>query len=321
MLASCCWNAAGLAAEETAPAEGHAPAQKAGAKPDEKSAGVAKASRAPAEVAEFPDPSEVAGRFTTELARLIKQNKVEAPSELFRRAQQAAKRCDVAPLPEPAEKLAPEAIYARAKPAVVVVGAVMRPRGHRAFHAALASGFVIRSDGVIVTNYHVIDAFQHARAVAAMTHDQRVLPIRKVLAADEHNDLIVLKVEAENLTALPIAAGAPVGATVYCLSHPALDSDETETAFYAFTQGIVCGKFHLRLNGPNPLNVLAITAEYAKGSSGGPILNERGAVVGVICQTRTLFHDQDETEPQMTWKFSRPSSSLLAMLQPAASSP
>jgi len=320
MLALGRWAAADLPDGETAEVAGDASAGKAGTEPDKKSAGVVKPSRPLAEAAEFPDPSEVAGRFTAELARLIKQNKVVAPSELFHQAQQAAKRCDVAPLPEPSEKLAPEAIFARAKPAVVVVGAVMRPRGQRGFHAALASGFVIRSDGVIVTNYHVIDAFQHARAVAAMTHDQRVLPIRRVLAADEHNDLIVLKVEAENLTPLPIAASAPVGAAVYCLSHPALDSDETETAFHTFTQGIVCGKFHLRLNGPNPLNVLAITAEYAKGSSGGPILNEHGAVVGIICQTRTLFHDQEETEPQMTWKFSRPSSSLLAMLKPAASS-
>ena len=74
----------------------------------------------------------------------------------------------------------------------------------------------------------------------------------------------------------------------------------------------------MRLNGPTPLNVLAITADYAKGSSGGPILNEHGAVVGIICQTRALFHDEDETEPQITWKFSRPSSSLLAILKTPA---
>jgi hypothetical protein len=41
--------------------------------------------------------------------------------------------------------------------------------------------------------------------------------------------------------------------------------------------------------------------------------------VGVICQTRALFYDEEESEPQLTWKFSRPSSSLLALLQaPAA---
>jgi S1-C subfamily serine protease len=273
--------------------------------------------RVKADDEEFPDPTVVARRFTTELTRLMKQSKVVAPSELFRQAERA-KGCDVAPLPDRGEKLSPEAIYARAKPAVVVVGSVIRPGGHRHLHTALASGFVIRSDGVIVTNYHVIEAFQHAKAVAVMTADQRVLPLKEVLAADGHNDVAVVKVEAENLAALPVAAGVPVGATVYCLSHPALETNETETAFYTFTQGLVCGKFRLRLNGPTPLNVLAITADYAKGSSGGPILNEHGAVVGIICQTRALFHDEDETEPQITWKFSRPSSSLLALLKAPA---
>jgi S1-C subfamily serine protease len=266
--------------------------------------------------AEFSDPSVVARRFASELTRLVKQGKVVAPSELFRQAERA-KGCDVTPLPDSAEKLSPEAIYTRAKPAVVTVGALIRPGGHRHFHTALASGFVIRSDGVIVTNYHVIEAFQHAKAVAVMTHDERILPVKEVLAADGHNDVAVVKVEAENLAALPIAANVRVGATVYCLSHPALDSNETETAFYTYTQGMVCGKYRLRLNGPTPLNVLAITADYAKGSSGGPILNEHGAVVGIICQTRALFHDEDETEPQITWKFSRPSSSLLALLRPS----
>lgn len=276
------------------------------------------AARAKGDDTEFPDPAVVERRFATEVTRLIKQGKVVAPSELFRQAERA-KGCDVASLPDPGERLSPEAIYARAKPAVVAVGALIRPGGHRHFHTALASGFVIRGDGVIVTNYHVIEAFQHAKAVAVMTDDERIFPVKEVLAADGHNDVAVVKVEAENLAALPIAAGVPVGAAVYCLSHPALDSSETETAFYTFTQGMVCGKFRLRLNGPTPLNVLAITADYAKGSSGGPILNEHGAVVGIICQTRALFHDADETEPQITWKFSRPASSLLALLKaPAA---
>jgi S1-C subfamily serine protease len=97
-----------------------------------------------------------------------------------------------------------------------------------------------------------------------------------------------------------------------------LDTEEAETGFYTFTQGIVCGKFRLGVTDSTPVDVLAITADYGKGSSGGPILNEHGAVVGIICQTRALFHDEDESEPQLTWKFSRPSSRLLALLNAPA---
>ena len=266
---------------------------------------------------EYADPQAIAQRFSAELSRLAKHGKAPTPVELFQQAE-SAKTCTVVPLPDPGQKLSPEAIYARARSGVVVVGAVFQSKSQRHKHSALATGFVIHKDGVIVTNYHVLEAFQHSRAVGAMTEDGRVLAIKSVLAADSLTDLAVIKADATNLTPLPIAAGAPVGAAIYCLSHPALDTEETETAFYTFTQGIVCGKFRLRVTDPTPVDVLAITADYAKGSSGGPILNEHGAVVGIICQTRALFHDEDESEPLLTWKFSRPSSSLLALLNAPA---
>jgi serine protease Do len=265
---------------------------------------------------EYADPQAIAHRFSAELTRLAKQGKAPTPVELFQQAEKA-KTCAVVPLPDPGQKLSPEAIYARARLSVVVVGAVFQSKSQRHKHAALATGFVIHKDGVIVTNYHVLEAFQHSRAVGVMTEDGRVLAVKSVLAADSLTDLAVIQADAADLAPLPIAASVPVGAAVYCLSHPSLDTEETETGFYTFTQGIVCGKFRLRVTDPTPVDVLAITAEYAKGSSGGPILNEHGAVVGIICQTRALFHDEDESEPQLTWKFSRPSSSLLALLQPA----
>lgn len=266
--------------------------------------------------AEYVDPSAVAKRFATELTRMFKHGKLVTPAELHQQAQ-AAKRCPVVPVPDPGETLGPAAIYARAKPSVVVLGAIVQPKGHKRFHAALATGFVIAKEGVIVTNYHVIEAFQYAKAVGVMTADQRLFAVQAVVAADAHNDLALVKIEADNLVPLPIASSVPLGAPVYCLSHPALDTEETETAFFAFSQGVVSGKYRLRLDGPAPVDVLTVTAEYGKGSSGGPILNEHGAVVGIICQTRALFHDEDGAEPQMTWKFSRPSSSLLPLLKPA----
>ncbi len=45
----------------------------------------------------------------------------------------------------------------------------------------------------------------------------------------------------------------------------------------------------------------------------GPILNEHGAVVGMVCSTMALL-DDDEGNVQMTWKLTRPSSSILALL-------
>jgi S1-C subfamily serine protease len=135
-----------------------------------------------------------------------------------------------------------------------------------------------------------------------------------VLAADTHNDVALLQTDARNLPALPMARSIGVGATVYCLSHPALNCEGTLNGFYTFTKGIVSGKFSMRLEGPSPVNVVAITADYAQGSSGGPILNEHGAVVGIVCQTKSLCSDPNTEETQMTWKLARPASSILALV-------
>ncbi|MDZ7617211.1 MAG: serine protease, partial [Patescibacteria group bacterium] len=106
-----------------------------------------------------------------------------------------------------------------------------------------------------------------------------------------------------------------IGATIFCLSHPSLDCDGSENAFWTFTSGMVSGKLRLRLDSRQPIDALAITADYAQGSSGGPILNEQGAVVGMVCHTMSLCADGDHGSMQMTWKMTRPSSSILALLQ------
>jgi len=145
-----------------------------------------------------------------------------------------------------------------------------------------------------------------------------VFPIVELWAADPANDIAVLKIPAEKLPALPVAENVAIGATVYCLSHPALNTAETQTGFYTFSRGIVVNKFRMPLQGQPPLNVLAVSTDYAKGSSGGPILNEHGAVVGMVCETLPLYGDLHEQDVQMIWKFSRPASSLLALLRAEA---
>jgi S1-C subfamily serine protease len=215
----------------------------------------------------------------------------------------------------PGKLLGAEEIYVGARRSVVIVGGITKPHGHRRWHASCATGFVVNKNGVIITNAHVVEAFRHMKAIGIMTDDGRVFPVKKVLAADLHNDVTALEVEANDLTPLPIAENAPVGSSVYCLSHPALDCEGTEHGFYTYTRGMVCGKFRLRLDNGKAAKVLAITADYAQGSSGGPILNEYGAVVGVVCSTMALCSGDETSEIQMTWKFTRPSSCVLALLR------
>jgi serine protease Do len=299
VLAAISWIAAAPAAEPE-PAEST-------------SAASAAASPMPLDEA-YQDPEAVSKHFSAELARLAKREPVVSPAELADQAEEAT-TYPLETLPDPGKKLGPEEVYARARPSVVIVGGVGKPKKDRSRQAYCAAGFVLRQDGIIATNYHVITTFQDMRAVGVMTHDGRVFPVKRVLAGDKHGDVAVLKIDATGLTPLPIASDVAIGATVYCLSHPVLSSAKTENAFYAFTQGIVSGKYRLRIGNDEPVAVLTVSTDYAVGSSGAPILNEHGAAVGMACQTLPIVHDLREADVQMIWKFTRPASTLLAILK------
>jgi len=260
----------------------------------------------------FDNPDAIRKRFRTELGRMVGRQGIPSPNELAQQAKKS-KNCVVSTLRDTGKKHDAETVYARARRGVVIMGGISRCKGGRGWHIACAGGFVIHKDGVIVSNVHVLDAFRKTEAIGVMTDDGQVFPIQSVLAADRYNDVAVLKVEADNLTPLPIAPSVPVGATVYCISHPALNCAGTENAFYTFTNGMVSGRFHLQFDGKTPLDVLVITADYAKGSSGGPILNAHGAVVGIACETLGIA--DEDAGCQLTWKFVRPASSILPLLQ------
>ncbi len=261
----------------------------------------------------FVNPEQVAREFCRRLAALVQDGNVVAPREL---ARQVARETTfpMQPLAASSDKLSAEQLYSRAKASVVIVGGISPCPGRPQWHGSFATGFVARKDGVILTNSHVIEAFAHTRAIGIMTDDGRVFPVTAVLAADRKNDVAAVKVEADDLIPLPIAAGVPIGSTIYCLSHPSLDCGGMENAFWTFTSGIVSGKLRLRLDGRELVDALAITADYAQGSSGGPILNEQGAVVGMVCHTMSLCADGDPGSMQMTWKLTRPSGSILQLL-------
>ncbi len=275
----------------------------------------ATADNSPAPASEaFVNPEQVARQFCRQLAAMVKEGDVVSPREL---ARQVARETTfpMQPLAASSDKLSAREVYARAKASVVIVGGINPCPGRPQWHGSFATGFVARKDGVILTNAHVIEAFAHTRAIGIMTDDGRVFPVTAVLAADRKNDVAAIKVEADDLVPLPIAADVPIGATIYSLSHPSLDCGGMENAFWTFTSGIVSGKLRLRLDGRELVDALAVTADYAQGSSGGPILNQQGAVVGMVCHTMSLFADGDPGSMQMTWKLTRPSSSILALLK------
>lgn len=133
------------------------------------------------------------------------------------------------------------------------------------------SGFFINREGHLVTNYHVL-----ARAARAeiKTQDGQRYAIKMVLAEDRQVDLIKVTVDlpADAPRAyLPVSATRPrVGERVLVIGSP-LGLEET------VTDGMISG---IRLL-PNLGEMLQISAPISPGSSGGPVVNLQGEVVGV----------------------------------------
>ena len=183
---------------------------------------------------------------------------------------------------------------------------------------------MLTASGVAVTNYHVVDAKQNMTVVAA-TQDGRVLAVREVLAADRAHDVAVVQLDVpaggEPLEPLPLGAQARPGADVFVMSHP-------DNRFFCFTRGTVSRYFRA---GPHRGNatMMQITADFARGSSGGPVLDARGQAVGMVASTSSVYYNAENGEQknlQMVFKECVTADAIRALLQPppaaaAASAP
>ncbi len=142
---------------------------------------------------------------------------------------------------------------------------------------SFGSGFIITSDGYIMTNNHVI---ANADEVTVTLSDQTELDAT-IIGSDKRSDLALLKVNANNLPIVNIGTSEDLklGEWVLAIGSP-FGFDHTVTA------GIVSGK---KRNLPNESYVPYIQTDVAinPGNSGGPLFNLDGEVVGVNAQIYT----------------------------------
>jgi len=136
---------------------------------------------------------------------------------------------------------------------------------------ALGSGFVIRADGLIVTNRHVVAG---ARAVRVRLSDGRELTA-KIVGVDAVTDIALLKVSAGNLPVLRLGSSqsVSVGDAVIAIGNP-FGLGQTVTA------GIISARARTLEDDPY-IDFLQTDAAINRGNSGGPLLSIEGAVIGV----------------------------------------
>ena len=185
-------------------------------------------------------------------------------------------------LREPFDRpLASDELFARVRPSVVVM-AGLEPTGAEAGHElSLATGFVIHPSGIVVTNYHVVD-LPGGPVLAAQTPDGTIHPVTEILAVRPFADIAICRLGgASGLTPLPLVADAKPGQRLHALSHP-------DGALYSFTEGILSRTFVHRADG-QAKTMFTTTVDFAVGSSGGPLVDDRGNVVGMVSSTLAVY--------------------------------
>jgi serine protease Do len=150
-------------------------------------------------------------------------------------------------------------------------GADASPGGDDRAGAALGSGFVIRADGLIVTNRHVIAG---ARTIRVRMSDARELPATLV-GADAVTDIALLKISAGNLPVLRLGSSeaVSVGDAVIAIGNP-----------FGLGQSVSAGIISARartLEEDPYIDFLQTDAAINRGNSGGPLLSVDGTVIGV----------------------------------------
>jgi serine protease Do len=135
--------------------------------------------------------------------------------------------------------------------------------------ASLGTGFVVSADGLIATNFHVIDV---GRAVTVELADGKHYSATEVHAADRERDLAVIRINAKGLIPLKLGDSTKMkdGQAVVAIGNPR-----------GFKRSVVTGVLSSRREVEGrPMLQLAMPVE--PGNSGGPVLDMEGRVIGVV---------------------------------------
>lgn len=147
---------------------------------------------------------------------------------------------------------------------------------------SLGSGVIISSDGLIVTNYHVI---KDADKIEILLAENRNRIVAKVIGSDTKTDLALLQVKTnkrlEPLT-LGDSSALKIGDIVLAIGNPFGYS-------HTVTSGIISAKGRVIGTGPYD-NFLQTDASIHPGNSGGPLIDIRGRVIGINTAVETQGH-------------------------------
>ena len=179
------------------------------------------------------------------------------------------------------------AVYKKALPSVVNITSTAVTFDF--FYGAVpqqgqGSGFILDTQGHILTNNHVIDNAQRVEVTLSDKHKYKAT----VVGVDKNHDLALLQIHASNLVPATLSQsnGLVVGQRVYAIGNPFGLSG-------TMTRGIISAIRSIMGPQGNPIeDAIQTDASVNPGNSGGPLLNSRGEVIGITTLIASNGADQ-----------------------------
>ena len=175
------------------------------------------------------------------------------------------------------EQLTPAEVYAanvNSTVGITTTAVTTNFWGFQTTSAASGSGFIISTDGYILTNYHVIEG---SDSISVAMYDGTTYDAA-LIGYDESNDIAVLKVEAENLA--PVILGDSdslnVGDSVVAIGNPL-----GELTFSLTAGAVSAMDREVTLSSSVTMNLIQTDCAINSGNSGGALFNLYGEVIGV----------------------------------------
>lgn len=234
-------------------------------------------------VAKSPWHVEDQKRFDSYLEKLkvlAKSKKCLAAEEIEKKFETQPKLTAAIPfLKAKTTVLSPEDVYDSILPSVVILGSV-KPTDDDPTEfedGGFGTAWCLTEDGLFVTNAHMF-ANAKGELFGIGTQKGNVYPVIDILAIDKVADVAVFRVAGKGFTPLSVAEKpARVGSWIATLGHPG-------NQLFTYTQGHVT-RYSKEKTDAGTERWMGITAEYAQGSSGGPVVDRFGNVVGMAAMT------------------------------------
>jgi len=160
-------------------------------------------------------------------------------------------------------ELKPEDLYSAVSPSIVTLEVENIAGKH-----FVANAFLAVEKGLAVTAWHVV---HDARRVQARFADNQVVTVAGLVDKDENLDLALLSLESGARPRIKLASGTPrIGSRVYLVGSPrGLD--------FSMSEGLIS-----QIRTLDGVRYYQLSCPMSPGDSGGPVLNDRGEVIGVV---------------------------------------